>query len=44
MPIAIEGTEHWPWWLNLTICLALGLLGAFGGAVTAHRDRVKAEV
>ncbi|MEU9181841.1 hypothetical protein AB0C90_34405 [Streptomyces sp. NPDC048550] len=44
MPIAIDGTEHWPWWLNLTICLVLGLVGALSGAVTAHRNGVKAEV
>ncbi|MFB7468213.1 hypothetical protein ACFCZ1_32815 [Streptomyces sp. NPDC056224] len=44
VPIAIDGTEHWPWWLNLTFSLAVGLLGAFGGAVIGRRDRVKAEV
>ncbi|WP_405833962.1 hypothetical protein [Streptomyces sp. NBC_00105] len=44
IPIAIDGTDHWPWWLNLTFCLVAGFLGAFGGAVTGRRDRVKAEV
>lgn len=44
VPIAIDGTEHLPWWFNLTFCLILSLLGAFGGAVTGHRDRGKAEV
>ncbi|MDX3536807.1 hypothetical protein PV721_20995 [Streptomyces sp. MB09-01] len=44
IPIAIDGTEHWPWWLNLTFSLVLGSLGAFGGAMTERRDRVKAEV
>ncbi|MGW6978709.1 hypothetical protein ACWGE1_04495 [Streptomyces sp. NPDC054932] len=44
VPIAIEGPEHLPWWATLTICLALGLLGGIGGAVTGRRDGLKAEV
>lgn len=44
VPIAIDGTEHMPWWLNLALCLAMGLAGGMGGAVTAHRSGIKAEV
>ncbi|MGW3321359.1 hypothetical protein [Streptomyces virginiae] len=44
IPMAIDATEHWPWWLNLTVSLVLASVGAFGGAMTERRDRVKAEV
>ncbi|WP_330300116.1 hypothetical protein [Streptomyces sp. NBC_00503] len=44
VPIALDGTEHMPWWLNLTLCLTFGLMGGVGGAVTAHRSGTKDEV
>ncbi|MFD6913649.1 hypothetical protein [Streptomyces virginiae] len=44
IPMAIDATERRPWWLNLTVSLVLAGVGAFGGAMTGRRDRVKAEV
>ncbi|MFE9636286.1 hypothetical protein [Streptomyces sp. NPDC006463] len=44
VPIAIDGTEHLPWWLNLTFCLAMGITAGITGAMTSHRDGTKAEV
>ncbi|MFD0120234.1 hypothetical protein [Streptomyces virginiae] len=44
IPMAIDATERRPWWLNLTVFLVLAGVGAFGGAMTGRRDRVKAEV
>ncbi|MFJ9935416.1 hypothetical protein ACIRSJ_20145 [Streptomyces virginiae] len=44
VPVAINATEFWPWWLNLAFCVVVGGGGAFAGAVTGRRDGRKAEV
>ncbi|THA86192.1 hypothetical protein [Streptomyces sp. A0592] len=44
VPVAINATEFWPWWLNLVFCLFVGGAGAFTGAVTGRREGRKSEV
>ncbi|MEU6865642.1 hypothetical protein ABZ924_20675 [Streptomyces sp. NPDC046876] len=44
VPIAIEGPEYMPWWLSMTLSLAVGLMAGLGGAMAARRSGIKAEV